>query len=323
MHDRLFRIFLLALTIGLLSGAADAHNKEPSCTWKGVTEGRLDASDAQLYRDGDAQIQNAVGKHLPFGFPLNAGDKHGEKLLAQEHYIVWYDSDLRAPLWTAHLLTKEDVAKKLTRADSFRSDPRLADSDRSECVDYNEPIFDQGHMVPNGDMTRSPTAMDATFLMSNMTPQHCAFNRRVWQVLEQRIRAWASAADKTWVITGAIFDRKAPIGRDPDEDAWRMNGKKGRRVAIPSAQYKIVIRENAGGYETLSIMLPNNNTLQTQTAIPKYIAGHITTLATIAQRSGFKFLESSQVTEDAALWPTAKKWARPLSANCKSSYPDK
>jgi DNA/RNA endonuclease G (NUC1) len=247
----------------------------------------------------------------------------GEKLLAQEHYLVWYDSDLRTPLWTASLLTKSDIAKKLTRKDSFRSDPRLTDAEKSECADYKEPIFDQGHMVPNGDMTRGNTAMDNSFLMSNMTPQHCAFNRGVWQVLESRVRDWASQVDKTWVITGVILDRKKPIGRDPDADAWKMNGKKGRRVAIPSAQYKIIVREVPGGYETLSIMLPNNDTKHAKTKIPKVIAGSVTTLDAIAQRSGFRFLHSAQVEEESAPWPHPKKWAGPLTAKCNANYPDR
>ena len=224
-------IFLLCV---VFSFPAAARDKEPNCNWsKGITKQRISVANNALYPIGNAQANNAVMKHLPFGMPQNASDRHGEKLLAQEHYIIWYDSDLRMPPWTAHMLTKKDVSMTRTRADSFRSDPRLSKNERSECADYVEPIFDQGHMVPNGDMTRSAVAMDDTFLMSNMTPQHCAFNRGVWQVLEQRIRAWAAEQNKIWIITGAIFDRKAPIGRDPDAVAWRMLERRGAGSQYP------------------------------------------------------------------------------------------
>lgn len=308
----------------LAAAPAGAREKESYCNWKGVTAARIDRADAALYRDGNPAIEELLKTNLPFGMPEETGDKHGERLLAQKYYIIRYDSDLRAPLWTAELLTKAQAGKHRTRADSFRSDPRLSSDESSECADYKEPIFDQGHMTPRGDMNQSNTAMDDTFLMSNMTPQHCAFNRGVWEVLEQTVRDWARQVDKTWIITGAIYDRENPVGRDPDADAWRMKGKRGRRVAIPNLQYKIVIRAHGGGgYETLSIMLPNNDEIIPKAQIPKYLAGHVTTIAAIAQRSGFRFLHDEQVTEDVSLWKLADKWAAPLTSRCKPSYPGK
>jgi endonuclease G len=277
-----------------------------------------------LLSDGDAGVAAIVKTHLPFGMPRKDSSTNAEKLLVQPHYLIWYDPDLRAPLWTAHRMTKEDTAKSRTRADSFRSDPRLAATEKSECSDDMEPIFDQGHMVPNGDMGRSNAAMDNTFLMSNMTPQHCAFNRGIWQVLEKRVRDWALEVDNTWVITGTVFDRKKPIGRDANADAWRMNGKKGRRVGIPNAQYKVIVREaDGGGFETLTILWPNNDTIHTKKQIPKLIAGHITTLDAVAQRSGFRFLQSAQVSEESALFPAPKPWGGPLTAKCKANYPNR
>jgi endonuclease G len=312
------RFAVVLAAIALVSWPAEARKKEPDCTWKGVTESRISASDGALFPDGDARIEQAKQTHLPFGMPRQDSSNSRERLLAQEHYVIWYDPDLRVPLWTAHLLTKSDVAKSRPRADSFRSDPRLPENERSECADYSEPIFDQGHMVPNGDMGRSNTAMDNTFLMSNMTPQQCAFNRGIWQVLEKRIRDWALDVDKTWVITGVVFDRKKPVGRDPNADARRMKGKKGLRVGVPSAYYKIVVREAGGGkFDALTIMLPNDDRIHTKTQIPKQIAGHISTLDATAQRSGFRFLQSAQVSEETEFFPFKTAWAGPLSARCK------
>ena len=287
---------------------ATARDKEPYCNWeKGVTEARLDQSDAWLYRAGDPRIRASMAEHLPVGLPEGVGDaSSGERLLAQPHFLIWYDTQLRAPLWTAHHLTQfeaqvkpskdnadsdEDDGEK--RADSFRSDPRLEPDERSRCRDYNEPIFDQGHMVPNADLDfmtpGMPYAlgMDHSFLMSNMTPQHCAFNRGPWQVLEGLVRNWATKADDTWIITGAIYQRDDAPGQDIHHTAWRMQGKDGdRRIAIPSALYKIVAQWEDGQWHTLTVMLPNTDRLIEEGQKRSYITDGIRSLSRIQQLTG-------------------------------------
>jgi hypothetical protein len=68
---------------------------------------------------------------------------------------------------------------------------------------------------------------------------------------------------------------------------------------------------------------PNNDTIHTKKQIPKLIAGHITTLDAVAQRSGFRFLQSAQVSEESALFPAPKPWGGPLTAKCKANYPNR
>lgn len=323
MRELLKHLMICAVVV-LVAGTASARQKETHCKWGGGVDGaRVDVADAELYLADDARVGEALVEHIPFGLPRSDSDAGGERLLAQEHYVVWYDDDLRAPLWTAHFLPKSEADDSRTREDSFRSDPRLGESERSECADYKEPIFDQGHMVPRADMNRSEIAMDNTYFMSNMTPQHCAFNRGAWLVLEEAVRDWAKQEEKIWVITGAVYDRVSPPGRDGDDEAWRMEGKKGRRVAIPSAQYKIVVRLAQGGFETLSIMLPNNDMKVPKMYMGDYIGGHVTTLDAIARRSGFRFLQSAAATESPALWPLSGTWIAPLTALCDDEYPEK
>jgi len=124
--------------------------------------------------------------HLLFGVPTNHVNATNELLLVNQHYLIHYDKDLLVPIWAAHKLTNTDIVS-LDRVDSFRTDPKLT-TNSSACIDYKKDIFDQEHVVPRGDMNRSTNAMINTFLMSNMTPQHCAFNHGVWRVLEGAIR---------------------------------------------------------------------------------------------------------------------------------------
>lgn len=58
-----------------------------------------------------------------------------------------YDADLLTPTWTAYRLTAADLESTVTRKDCFRSDPRLPGEQAATCEDYDEPIFDRGHMA--------------------------------------------------------------------------------------------------------------------------------------------------------------------------------
>ncbi len=315
-------LFVCSFVTAGLAHQAVGREKEHYCNWdSGITEARIDDADALLYDANDPRVHDAVDKNLPFGMPEETGDRHGEHLLAQDAYIVWYDDDLRSPLWVAEYLPKERAQDEHHRQDSFRSDPRLSEDQRSDCADYKEPIFDQGHLVPRADMNRSDAVMDDSFLMSNMTPQHCAFNRGPWEVLEVSAREWASEVDDTWVISGTVYDRDDTLGRDADANDWRMNGKLGRRVAIPSAQYKIIVQRDVGGFKTLSFLLPNNDMKVPKKYMKEYLSGHVTSLDTIAQESGFRFLQSETVHEAGAL--NKELSGRPLASGCRQSYPDK
>lgn len=318
----------LAAAFVCSSAHAQERDKEPYCRWdeeEGINAARLAVSDALLLEAETADAAAALREHLPTGMPARVGAPgQNEQLLAQEHFLTWYDDDLRSPLWVAYHFPAIEADDQLGRLDSFRSDPRLREENRSDCADYSEPIFDQGHMVPRAAMNRSGAAMDATFLMSNMTPQHCAFNRGPWQVLESIVRReWAGSQAHSWVVAGTVYDRNGDLVRDDDSAAWRMDGRRGRRVAIPSAQYMIVLRLGNSGFETLSFNLPNTDELISNDAVLEYLANHITTLDQIGQVTGFRFFEGLVVNESTSLWDTSDQF-RPsvLTSRCRASYPD-
>jgi endonuclease G len=71
----------------------------------------------------------------------------------------------------------------------FRPDDRLPkDWPRVTPSDYTGSGFDRGHMSPNADRYGSREAADATFLMTNITPQTGDLNRGPWQKLEAYLR---------------------------------------------------------------------------------------------------------------------------------------
>lgn len=241
----------------------------------------LNAADRQL----------SILNHLPWGVPNPTQPVTREELLVQRDYIIGHDADLLVPIWTAHRLDSQTLGR-VGRIDCFRRDPRIRTPGASLPSDYNEPIFDQGHMTPNSDMSSSIDAVINSFILSNMTPQYCQFNRGVWQILESIVRLWAHDAGTLYVMTGSIFDRDRDSQRDPDDQAVRMKSKNGRaRVAVPSHFYKIAIRPGTGNrLESITILLPHDQTdLDGDRAIA-YLDRNVRSIRDVEQEAGVKLL---------------------------------
>ncbi len=274
-HPR-FAIWVLALIAPLVF---------PVATWAEVCPGsqvprsELDQFDAALPLSLNAKLQ-AEDTHLPWGFPGRS------QLLYHSEFVVSYDSERRVPIWVAHRLRAEDVLSR-PRRDSFRTDPRLRPDRSATCADYEEPVFDRGHLVPRADMNRSAEAQAYTYFLSNMAPQHDFFNRRIWNHLEGLVRDWATARGTIYVITGSVFDR------DDDGRPDGLGGTKwlmpGRRVGVPSHFYKILIHRTAtGDLETLALLLPHLD--MDPPDRDAYLLDHLVTIDEIESRTGLDFL---------------------------------
>ncbi len=260
-------------------------------------------ADRQLWLNRRDQ-KLSIDTHLPWGAPAIDPQATRERMLAQRDYVILYDGDLRVPLLTAE---RVDAARldRAHRTDCFRRDVRITADEASRPSDYNEPIFDQGHMAAFANQDSSVIAGNNSFIMSNMVPQTCQFNRGIWQILEGITRLWAAERRTLFVISGSLFDRDRDGLRDPDDDAARMKAKNDTaRVAIPTAFYKILAFAGAEGeVETLSILMPHNQENPDGDEAFAYLRGHLTTVADIERRSGLDFFPQASVLQEAAsLW---------------------
>jgi DNA/RNA endonuclease G (NUC1) len=238
----------------------------------------------QLLNLSDSEKADAESRHLLGGRPIPPASATNEHMLHQHEWITWYDDDLRVPVWVSYELTRADARASLERRDCFRRDPRLSDGVASFCADYEEPVFDRGHIFPSADASRGRFPMTNTFIFSNMAPQHDLFNRGIWARLEARVRAWAIVADGVYVVTGAVFDRNDDGQRDADADAELMF----ERVGVPSHFYKIVLHVRPSGFiDTISILLPHLD--QGVGSTNTYLRNHITTIDEIEQLTGIDF----------------------------------
>jgi endonuclease G len=272
------------------------------CTGSKVTKANLTTYDQHLV-DGltAAETTTAMIKHLPFGKPAC------DRMLVLKDYVVCYDVGNRIPAWVGYELTAGEVITK-ERRDAFRTDPRLNEEESSTCEDYKGSGFDRGHSVPRDDMNRTFELQAGTYLLSNMSPQTKRLNEGIWAYLEDRVRSWAKSNGKVYVISGPIFSGTTQ----------KLNA----RVAIPTAFFKIVLRQADGALQAQTFLLPNRNDLEvppggflhatlTQHEADLYLLAHGESMKTIEQLTGLRFLtdlptpERQAVEQNAAttLWP--------------------
>jgi DNA/RNA endonuclease G (NUC1) len=271
------------------------------------------AADAQL-RLNARDRQESIRTHLPWGVPRETGPVTNERLLVQRDYVIRYDGDLRVPLWAAERLEAARLGR-VQREDCFRADPRLPAADASTPADYREPIYDQGHIAPFANQSTSAIAGHNSFIMSNMAPQTCQFNRGIWQILEGITRLWAQEHGSIHVLSGSVFDRDGDNARDPDDASPRMRSNSGAaRVAVPSHFYKIIAVARAPGeFETLSILMPHNEANPDGAAALRYLEEHVTNVAAIERVAGFRLFETRAIRREARqLWPFQGEQPRSL-----------
>ncbi len=291
----------------ILAPASQAANR--NCT----PDERKAANQQLLAIAADPSLQKIIAnRHTPFGLHLNVGSSVGEQTYFQNGYILEHDTDLRTTLWVSYRLTKLDRqgAAGKDRVNCFRKDPRIARADTATTTDYNEPIFDQGHMTNDADLKDDLIEQINTYMMSNMSPQHCRFNRGIWLSLEHLTRTWADTYEDILVTSGAIFDRDSTRGRDVDSDAVRMESRNGKkRVAVPSHYYKVFLRETTAGWQSIAFTLQNNNDKNgvDWTDVEPIVMANIVSLSDIEAQAGLQLhptLDRSNLVEslDGANW---------------------
>ncbi|MCY4305706.1 MAG: DNA/RNA non-specific endonuclease [Aestuariivita sp.] len=101
---------------------------------------------------------------------------------------------------------------------------------------YRDSGFDKGQMAMALLVERigSDAAYD-TYTVINAIPQRPKFSRGIWQNLSLLTGAWAQKYGKIWLIQGPVFYDQTTI-------AW-IGDKEERKVAVPDAAFKIVVRD--------------------------------------------------------------------------------
>jgi len=158
-------------------------------------------------------------------------------------FSLLYNEKYEQAKWVAYEITKKETEKVVKRSNKFKPDPKVS-THTANNNDYKGSGYDRGHLAPAGDMCWSQMSMDESFYFSNISPQVPAFNRGIWEKLEERVRAWAIENGTVYVVTGPIIhDKPTTIGAS--------------KVAVPQYYFKVILDYTLPDIKGIGFVLPN------------------------------------------------------------------
>ena len=190
------------------------------------------------------------------------------KTIEYAGHTVYFNTKLRVPNATIYHLTAEETLGNLPRVNDFLKDENVPSCPNS--WDYSRSGYDRGHMTPAGDMKWDKTAMQQTFLMTNICPQDHAMNSGIWSKIENKIRDWARRDSALIVATGPIF-----------EGSTKTIGKANIKIAVPSAFFKVVFCPEQ--QRMVAFIVPNSPDASYK------VRKHLVSVDDVEQRTGIDF----------------------------------
>lgn len=190
------------------------------------------------------KIKEPVKSHENMEIPVLLTERN-QQIIQHLGFTVCYNHDWLIPNWVAYELTAREVAGDLGRYDKFLPNP-LVNGDPVVTKDYSNSGYDRGHMCPAADMKWSEQAMKESFYMTNICPQNHNNNAGDWKDLEELGRDLATKYGNIYICCGPIVEN--------------TNTKIGtvRRIVVPQAFYKVLLRQKADGQWTaIGFVMPN------------------------------------------------------------------
>lgn len=180
---------------------------------------------------------------LPYELPRVINNQP-EQVIQHLGYTVSYNPDWHVPNWVAYELTNAETSGEQERKNHFIPDP-LVNGDPVVTGEYANSGYDRGHMAPAADMKWSEQAMRESFYMTNMCPQLHSLNAGDWKDLEELARDWAQLYGNIYIACGPIVE--------PDYTTIGKN----HMIAVPSAFYKVFLRQTRQGWTSIGFIMPN------------------------------------------------------------------
>ncbi|MFY8033412.1 MAG: DNA/RNA non-specific endonuclease, partial [Flexibacteraceae bacterium] len=151
------------------------------------------------------------------------------EIITKTGFSLAYNEAAEQAWWVAYHLTSDELKGTLDR-DNFDFDEDLEVRTGSATLkDYKSSGYDRGHLVPAADVKWNAKAMQASFLMSNVSPQKHSFNAGIWERLESRFRGWAKRDGSLYIVTGPLLKEK-PNSTIGINQVW-----------VPNSYYKVAL----------------------------------------------------------------------------------
>jgi endonuclease G len=171
--------------------------------------------------------------------------KNGESPIFHVGFSLLYAEKFEQATWVAYHLTAAETEKVVARTNRFLEDPKVVTGSATN-DDYQNSVYDRGHLAPAADMAWSLASMQSSFYYSNMSPQLPGFNRGVWKRLEELVRQWALNYLAVYVVTGPVLETGLPtIGQN--------------KVAVPKLYYKVLLDMESSPPKAIGFVLKNES----------------------------------------------------------------
>ena len=136
--------------------------------WWLIKQAQQPQNPQQSFTNSLCHVKDAEMAHTPEGTP--------EQILYRTGYTVSYNSHWKQPNWVSYELLRDELQGNATRNDRFTPDYDVVGT-MIDTRDYTHSGYDRGHMAPAADMKWNETAMEESFLLSNICPQIPELNR--------------------------------------------------------------------------------------------------------------------------------------------------
>ena len=166
-----------------------------------------------------------------------------EIIIRRFAYVVSYNSSIRLPNWVAWRLTANHVDGDIKKS-SFMEDEDVP-MPRATNDDYKGSGWTRGHMCPAGDNKWDGQAMQESFLLSNICPQHASLNSGLWNVIERDCRKWAVKFGDLYIVCGPVLLKR-------EHETIGDNN-----VVVPEAFFKVILCLN-GKPKAIGFVIRNN-----------------------------------------------------------------
>lgn len=190
-----------------------------------------------------------INKDSAFVIPKEPNDVSSQ-ILVRKAYTTSYNRNTRCPNWVAWELTREHTYGPFSRdgvpyyaddgtvygigsvsAETIKNCYIMdleSEEPRQQLMDWSTKFnMSHGHMCPAGDNKWDKSAMNQTFLLTNMCPQDEKLNNGGWRALEEKCRSWARLYGEIYIVAGPIYNGipKRYLGQ----------------IAIPDAFFKVIL----------------------------------------------------------------------------------
>ena len=219
--------------------------------------------------------------NVALGIPVDK-DSTDDYLILRTQYVLSYNPYRNAANWVSWNLDSSWYGDTPRYSRSFITDTSLPDSCyKVKHSDYTNSGYDRGHMVRSEERTRTVDDNKATFLLTNILPQHPDLNRGIWLKLENYCEDLCKKEKKElFVIAGGVFHTENRVKN---------------AVAIPDSCFKIIVVLNNGesiesitdSTAVIAVMMPNIAGVRNE-QWQKYV----TTIRRIENSSGYDFLSN-------------------------------